>query len=100
MKLKKMGVSSTHLEKFQNMYQTWKEGEKIDVNSMEQHDDVWRRFTSSDAFQSANLQKSKVDPLLDKNREQLINKMIIDDISLSMMDPSMANIGLEQSGDE
>ena len=51
-------------------------------------------------FKMPNMQKSKVDPLLDKNREQLINKMIIDDISLSMMDPSMANIGLEQSGDE
>ena len=40
MKLKKMGVSTTHLEKFQNMYQTWKEGEKIDTNSYEQQDDV------------------------------------------------------------
>ena len=100
MKLKKMGVSTTHLEKFQNMYQTWKEGEKIDTNSYDQHDAVWRRFTSSDVFQNANLQKSKVDPLLDKNREQLINKMIIDDISLSMMDPSMANVGFEQSGNE
>ena len=99
MKLKKMGVSTTHLEKFQNMYQTWKAGEKIDTNSYEQNDDVWRRFTSSDAFRNANLQKN-VDPFLDKNREQLVNKMIIDDISLSMMDPSMANTGFEQSGNE
>jgi Rod binding domain-containing protein len=95
MKLKKMGVSATHLEKFQNMYQTWKEGEQIDQKIVGQVDDVWQNFVASPSFQDANRNSVRTDstlnPSVDQSREQLINKMIVDEISLGMMDPSLGS---------
>ena len=100
-KLNKMGISSTHLETFQQLYQTWKNGEKIDstlMDSSEQEDGVWKKFVASPSFQSAAKGMFTVQsPQVDISQERLINQMIVDEISLGMMDSSYDNINSDMN---